>query len=181
LDVAESEGVVTTTLRTPADPAGINAVICVAVTVGLVTGLPPMVTVAPVKFVPVIVSGVPPEVGPEVGLIEAIVGSDALVYVNAPGLVAVPPGVVTATALAPAVAEAGVTAETCVGEINTSPVAVTPPTVTLLALARFVPEIVMVVPPANAPVFGFTDVMLGVGTTAPRNPATLALAALTNL
>ena len=100
---------------------------------------------------------------------------------NAPAAVAVPPGVVTSTVLAPAVTDAGVSADTCVGEINTSPVAVTPATVTLLAFARFVPVIVMVVPPANTPVFGFTDVMVGVGTTAPRNPATLALAALTNL
>ena len=70
---------VTTTFFMPSVPAGINAVICVPVTVGLVTGLPPMVTVAPVKFVPVIVSGVPPEVGPDSGLIEAMLGSVASV------------------------------------------------------------------------------------------------------
>ena len=99
---------------------------------------------------------------------------------NAPAAVAVPPGVVTTTVLAPAVADAGVTADTCVGEINTSPVAVTPPTVTLLALARLVPVMVIVVAPANTPVFGLTDVMVGVGVEAPRKPGTGALSALNN-
>ena len=83
LEVAEppttTPATVTTTFCTPAAPAGINAVICVPVTVGLVTGLPPMVTVAPIKFVPVIVRGVPPEVGPDSGLIKAILGSVASV------------------------------------------------------------------------------------------------------
>ena len=91
-----------------------------------------------------------------------------------------PPGVVAATALAPAI-PAGVIAVICVGERTVTPVAVTPPTVTALALVRFFPVMVISVPPANAPVFGFTDVMVGVGTTAPRKPATLALAALINL
>ena len=93
---------------------------------------------------------------------------------------AMPPGVVAATVFAPAVPP-GVSAVICVGERTVTLVAVTPPTMTALALVRFFPVMVISVPPANAPVFGFTDVIVGVGTVAPRNPATLALAALTNL
>ena len=83
---------------------------------------------------------------------------------NAPAAVPVPPGVVTTTVLAPAVADAGVTADTCVGEINTSPVAVTPSTVTLLALARLVPVMVTEVEPVVSPVFGVIDEMIGCAT-----------------
>ena len=50
-----------------------------SVTGALVTAAPPTVTTAPVKFVPVIVIGVPPTVVPEVGLTAAIVGSEVLV------------------------------------------------------------------------------------------------------
>ena len=56
-------------------------------TVMLVAVVPPMVTeVAPVRLVPVIVTGVPPTVGPEVGLMLVKVGAGAgavaLVMVN---------------------------------------------------------------------------------------------------
>ena len=71
-------GVLTTTLAVPAVPAGVVAVIEVALTtVTFVAAAPPMVTpVAPVKFAPVMVTEVPPAVGPELGLIEATVGAD---------------------------------------------------------------------------------------------------------
>ena len=61
----------------PADPAGVTAVMEVALTTTtLVAGLPPIVTLlAPVKLVPVMVIAVPPAVGPEVGLTLAIVGA----------------------------------------------------------------------------------------------------------
>lgn len=69
-------GVVTTTLAAPADPCAVVAVICVALlTVKLVAAVPPMLTaVAPVKFVPVIVTLVPPVVGPLDGFIVVTVG-----------------------------------------------------------------------------------------------------------
>lgn len=75
----EPPGVVTTTLADPAVPAGVVAVIEVALsTVIAVAAVPPMVTpVAPVKFVPVMVTLVPPDVGPLDGLIEAMVGAAA--------------------------------------------------------------------------------------------------------
>ena len=74
--------------------------------------------------------------------------------------VAVPPAVVTATLFAPAV-PAGVTAVTLVAEFTTTLVAATPPTVTLLAPVRFVPVIVIAVPPRVEPLVGLTDVRVG--------------------
>ncbi len=70
-------GVVTTTFLAPAVPAGVVAVIEVALTTTiLVADTPPMVTVAPLtKFVPVIVTLVPPAVGPEAGAIAVTVGA----------------------------------------------------------------------------------------------------------
>ena len=74
--------------------------------------------------------------------------------------VAVPPAVVTATLFAPAV-PAGVTAVMLVAETTTTLVAATPPTVTLLAPVRFVPVIVIAVPPRVEPLVGLTDVRVG--------------------
>ena len=73
------EGVVTTTLAVPADPAGVVAVMDVALTTEtLVAATPPIVTpVAPVKPVPVIVTAVPPAVVPLVGVREVTVGAEA--------------------------------------------------------------------------------------------------------
>lgn len=73
----EPVGVVTTTLAEPALPAGVVAVMLVALTtVKDVAAAPPIVTpVAPVKLVPVIVTLVPPPVGPLDGLIDVTVGA----------------------------------------------------------------------------------------------------------
>ena len=70
-------GVVTSTLAFPALPAGVVAVIEVAfTTVTAVAAVPPKVTaVAPVKPVPVIVIDCPPASGPDVGLMDATVGT----------------------------------------------------------------------------------------------------------
>ena len=61
----------------PAEPAGETAVICVGLsTVKLVAFVEPKITaVAPVKFVPVITTGVEPAVGPEEGPTVSIVGN----------------------------------------------------------------------------------------------------------
>ena len=69
--------VVTNTLAVPAKPDGIVAVILVEeATTTLVAALPRNVTlVAPVRFVPVITTLVPPAVNPELGLIDVIVGA----------------------------------------------------------------------------------------------------------
>ena len=70
-------GLVTTTLTAPAELAGVVAVREVALTtVKFVAGVPPKVTlVAPVKFVPVIVTVVPPSVVPVAGDTEEIEGA----------------------------------------------------------------------------------------------------------
>ena len=70
-------GLVTTTLTAPAACAGVVAVMEVLLpNVTPVAAVPPKVTVAPdTKFVPVIVTGVPPAVVPDVGEIELTVGA----------------------------------------------------------------------------------------------------------
>ena len=148
------------TLFAPAVPAGVTAVTLVAeFTTKLVAATPPTDTLlAPVRNVPVIVIAVPPRVEPLVGVTDVIVGGTT--YVNAFVNVAVPPAVVTATLFAPAV-PAGVTAVTLVAETTTTLVAATPPTVTLLAPVRFVPVIVIAVPPIVEPLVGLTDVIVG--------------------
>ena len=66
----------TVTVTAPALPAGVVAVIVVLfTTTTLVAEVPPNVTVAPVaKFVPVIVTAVPPSVDPLFGLTLVTVG-----------------------------------------------------------------------------------------------------------
>ena len=68
---------VTTTFTAPAACAGVVAVIDVLLpTLTPVAAVPPIVTVAPdTKLVPVIVTGVPPAVVPDVGEIELTVGA----------------------------------------------------------------------------------------------------------
>jgi hypothetical protein len=68
---------VTVTVTAPALPAGVVAVICVPLTTTtLVAAAPPTVTVAPVaKFVPVIVTAVPPAVEPLFGETPLTVGA----------------------------------------------------------------------------------------------------------
>ena len=74
---------------------------------------------------------------------------------------AVPPGVVIDTFFAPAL-PAGVTAVTVVELTTLTEVAATPPIVTELAPVRFVPVIVIAVPPLVGPTFGETDEIVGV-------------------
>jgi hypothetical protein len=78
-------GVVTTTLAAPAAPAGVVAVMVVALTtVTPVAAVPPKVTlVAPVKPVPRMITLVPPAMGPEFGLTEVTVGNWSIDNVNA--------------------------------------------------------------------------------------------------
>jgi len=78
-------------------------------------------------------------------------------------LVAVPPAVVTATLLAPAV-PAGVVAVIDVALTTATFVAATPLTVTLVAPVKLVPEIVIEVPPLVGPDVGLTVEMVGTAT-----------------
>jgi len=72
--VTDPPAVVTTTFCAP-DPAGVVAVITVAVLVTTAALTLPTVTVALAKFVPVIVIVVPPVAGPLDGLTLATVGA----------------------------------------------------------------------------------------------------------
>ena len=75
MEFAVPKPVVTLTVCAPAFPEGVTAVIEVAVFADTVAGAPPTVTVAPVKFVPVIMIVVPPVAGPVEGETDAIVGT----------------------------------------------------------------------------------------------------------
>ena len=154
--------VVAVTICAPAFPIGVIAVIVVEfTTTTLVAATPPTVTLlAPVKFVPIIVIVVPPVAGPLDGLTLATVG--AATYVNCVAAVTGPPAVVTTTFCAPAVPIGVVAVITVALLVNT--VALTPPTVTLLALVKLVPVIVIVVPPAAEPELGAIVVIVGAAT-----------------
>src|SRR5690349_1867284 len=133
-------GVVTRTSTCPTAWGGVVVVIVVALTTvkfGRLMTVPPIVTdVAPVKFCPVMVTAVPPAIGPVGGLIAVKIGRAAYVYRPAP--VPVPPGVVTATSTRPA-AWAGVVAVIWVELLTTRLVAAVPPIVTDVAPVKLVP------------------------------------------
>jgi len=141
-------------------PAGVVAVMLILLTTTtLVAGVPPNVTAAPVaKFVPVIVTAVPPAVVPLFGDTLLTVGITA--YVNP--LVRLPlcPLTVTVTVTAPA-PPAGVVAVMVVLFTTATLVASVPPNVTVAPAAKFDPVIVTAVPPAVVPLLG--DTLLTVG------------------
>jgi hypothetical protein len=154
----------TTTATEPADErAGVRAVIVVAFTrTTFVALFPPKVTVTPLaKFVPVIVTLVPPLVGPVVGETLKIVGAGAVSYVKPLLKVALcPSGFVTVTSRSLA-ERAGVTAVIVVAFTTLTPVAATPPKVTVAPLTTFVPVMVTEVPPVVGPSSGETLEIVG--------------------
>ena len=163
--VAVPPGVVTATLLAPGVPLGVTAVIELSeLTETLVAATPPIfTTVAPVKLVPLIVIVVPPNVDPVDGIIDVIIGN-GVTKVNAFNLVPIPLGVVTTTLLAPGV-PAGVTAVMEVADTTITLVAGSVPTITLVAPVKFVPLIVIAVPPRVDPEIGLIDEMVGGGAT----------------
>src|SRR5450755_4327354 len=128
--------VTTKTLCAPATWAGLTAVICVAVlTTKLAAAVPPKLTaVAPVKPVPVIVTVVPPDVVPVVGLRLVTVGCAVTtnVYPSPATIADWPPGVVTLMSIRP-LAWAGLTAEILVSLRTVKPVAAVAPNATAVA------------------------------------------------
>ena len=139
--VAVPAGVVTAMAPLVA-PAGTLAVIWLAELTMYVALLPLKVTeLAPVKFVPVIVTAAPTV--PLVGEKLVIVGGT--ITVNVAALVAVPAGVVTA--MAPLVAPAGTVAMIWLAELTTY-VALLPLKVTELAPVKLVPVMVTEAPTA---------------------------------
>src|SRR4029077_470781 len=112
-------------------------------------------TVAPAaKFVPVMVTDVPPEVIPVFGDTLTTVGATTYVYPFA-RLPLCDPRLVTVTVTAPAV-PAGVAAVIVVPFTTTTFVAAAAPNVTVAPAAKFVPVMVTDVPPEVVPVFGLT-------------------------
>ena len=142
-------------------PAGVIAVRVVGpVTTMLVAETPANVTVGVVpawKFTvgaAVIVTCVTSATGPDGGAM--LFDEDTAVYVKLPASDPLPPGVVTMTAAAPGV-PAGVVAVSVVAVATATPVAALPPTVTVVFPAtKFVPVIVIRVPPLAGPDAGVT-------------------------
>jgi hypothetical protein len=113
-----------------------------------------LTAVAPVKFVPLMVTEVP--TGPEVGEKELIVGLGGAVTLKPVELVAVPTGVMTR--ILPSVAPEGTAAVILVEEFTVNP-ADTLLNVTELTLSKFVPLIVTEVP--TGPEAGENELMVG--------------------
>ncbi len=160
--LAVPHGPETVTVFAPAEPAGVTALIFVELaTVNEVAATPPIETeVTPVRFVPLIAIAVPPAAGPALGTIVVIAGGAR--KVNPPGIVAAPPGVFTVTDFGPTVSD-GVTAVIVVAFTTVTEVADFVPILTEVAPVKFVPVIVIVVPPAVGPWFGVTELAVGGG------------------
>jgi len=143
-------------------PAGTVALIEVAETTVYTVAVVVLnfTAVAPVKFVPVMVTLVP--IGPEVGVKDEIVGTPAtVVTVKLALLVAVPPGVVIV--IFPVVAPLGTVAVIDVALTTVYAVAVVVLNLTVVAPVRFVPVIVTRVP--TGPEAGSNVVIVGAGVT----------------
>ena len=160
--VAVPMGVVTATAFAPSVPAGVTAVILVALTtVYEVAATPPILTeVVPVRLAPVIVIVVPPVNGPVGGATDEIDGG--AMWLKPLASDDQPPGVVTEIGFTPAVS-AGVTAVIFVAFTTTTEVASFVPILTEVAPVKFVPVIVIAVPPVVGPKFGVTEVTVGGG------------------
>ena len=153
--VVDVPAIVVTVMSTvPTDPAGDVAVICDApLTLYDVAALVPNMTLlAPIKPVPVIVTGVPPEVLPVDGDIAVTVGA----YVNwSSGLVGEDPAVVvTITSTTPV--PAGDVAVIDDALFRVYDVAATVPNFTEVTPVKPLPEMTTEVPPAAGPVLGLT-------------------------
>src|SRR3984885_10680082 len=117
-------------------------------------------TVAPAaKFVPVIVTAVPPSVDPLFGLTLVTVGvtTQANPFAGLPPCPFTVPVTVTAPAL-----PAGVVAVIVVLFTTPTLVAAVAPNFTVAPAAKLVPVIVTAVPPAAGPLFGATLLTVGV-------------------
>lgn len=156
-------GVVTSTLATPGLPAGmvqLRLVLLIAVT--SVAGTPPNVTLlTAVRFVPVIVTVLPPTVTPLYGAMAVTVGGVSAKLKSALGAL-VPPGVVTCTLAVPPL-PLGVVHVMLVLFTTVTPVAAAPPMLTPVAPEKLLPVIVTLVPPFAVPLVG--EMLLTMGAT----------------
>ena len=156
---------VTTRMSTlPAVPAGLVTTIWLPVSLANVSAstVPNITATALARFAPVIVTLVPPVVGPKVGLIFVTVGAATYVYLSASEVFEVPSTVTTVTSTVPAV-PAGLVTTICVA---VSPVifAAFLPNMTAVALAKSVPMIVTDVPPFTGPAVRLIPVTIGTAT-----------------
>ena len=163
LDVADvPPTVVTRTSAAPALLLGLVAVIDVALlTVKLVAAvMPKVMPLALLKLVPVMVTLVPPAIGPAVGETPVTAGAAVKVKWSALEGAVAPPGVVTTTSTVPADAP-GLVADIDVALLTVKLLAAVLPKVTALAEVRLVPVMVTLVPPLSGPEVGETAVTVG--------------------
>jgi hypothetical protein len=155
-------GLVTVTSTVPAAWAGEVVVISVSeTTVKDAAGIAPKSTAfAVVKSVPVIVTGVPPAVGPALGATELTVGSAMNANWSAGEVAEVPPAVVTVTSTIPT-AWAGEVVVISVSETTVKEPAAVVPKSTVVAVVNPVPVMVTGIPPAVGPDVGATEVTVG--------------------
>jgi hypothetical protein len=155
-------GVTTVTSTVPAGPAGaVTVILLVELTVNVAAAEEPKLTAeTPLKLVPVIVTVVPPATGPADGLTPVTVGGLWNVNWSAVLVADVPPGEMTWTLTAPA-ASAGEVAVMLVAELTVKVAAGLLPMFTVVTLVKFVPVIVIVVPPLTGPAAGLTPVTVG--------------------
>ncbi len=148
-----------TTSTGPCAWAGVATVMVVSfVTLNPTPGVPSKVTpVAPVKPVPVMVTGVPPVTGPLGGVIDEMAGSATKVKVPGPES---PLGLCTTTSVAPG-ACAGVVAVIVVSFTTVNAVPAVPPKVTPVPPVKPVPVMVTAVPPVSGPLVGVREVTVG--------------------
>ena len=122
--------------------------------------LPKLTAVTLVRPEPVMVTDVPPEVVPAVGLTEVITGTPKVYF--EPAEVAEVPVALTAVISTVPAASAGEVAVIWVSELIVKLVAAVLPKLTAVTLVKPEPEMVTDVPPAVVPAVGLTDVMTGV-------------------
>ena len=154
-DVTVPLGVVTLMATVPAVPAGLVTTSFVATSdVILVTGFGPKATaVAPLRWVPLMVTTVPPVVGPEVGL-NVVIDGEVTEEIDLVADVADPPGPVTLMVTVPA-PWGGVVATILWPDVSTvKEVAVVVPNCTLVVPRKWDPAMVTGVPPRVEPTWG---------------------------
>ena len=153
-------GVVTLMSTVPL-PAGEVALIDVALLTVKVAAavLPNFTAVAPVKFLPAIVTEVPPVSGPEIGLTEEMEGTGINVNLSANHAELVPPGVVTLMSTVPLPVREVTVIDVALLTVKVA--AVVPPNFTAVAPVKAVPVTVTDVAPPAGPEVGLTEVTVG--------------------
>ena len=143
-------------------PAGEVAVIWVdELTVKLAAAaLPKLTAVAPVKLLPVMVTVVPPDAGPPVGLILVTAGTVMKVNWSAAEVALVPFGVVTMMSFVP-LGNAGVITVIWVSELTVKLGAPDGPNPIDVAPVKLTPVMVTAVPPDVGPLVGLMPVTIG--------------------